>query len=208
MIQAFDLITNPNYPIFWMFWIMLGLTILIKAWNPIMRYRYRQEGIKCTQKLSDNELREQFQIMEDVHQEMLTKYPNHKRDTFELDLRKEYFKRFIDANSWTKNYFPEQRISVVDDRIETIKLQRVIEKIFHSKFGDVIEKWLMNVTDKRWKKKTKRNKLNNHGERISMIVGPHFSKPNPDIFQLKIINEYELRVNQLLSSYELIEIEQ
>ncbi|MGN6800780.1 MAG: hypothetical protein ACTHJN_02675, partial [Ginsengibacter sp.] len=106
------------------------------------------------------------------------------------------------------NYFPEQRISVVDDRIEKIKLQRVIEKIFHSKFGDVIEKWLMNVTDKRWKKKTQRNKLNNHGERISMIVSPHFSKPNPDIFQLKIINEYELRVNQLLSSYQLIEIEQ
>ena len=121
---------------------------------------------------------------------------------------KEYFKRFIGANSWTKNYFPEQKISVVDDRIEKIKLQRFIEKTFHSKFGDVIEKWLMNLTDKRWKKKTQRNKLNNHGERISMIVSPHFSKPNPDIFQLKIINEYELRVNQLLSSYELIEIEQ
>ena len=121
---------------------------------------------------------------------------------------KEYFKRFIDANSWTKNYFPEQKISVVDDGIEKIKLQRFIEKTFHSKFGDVIEKWLMNLTDKRWKKKTQRNKLNNHGERISMIVGPHFSKPNPDIFQLKIINEYGLRVNQLLSSYELIEIGQ
>jgi len=121
---------------------------------------------------------------------------------------KEYFKRFIDANSWTKNYFPGQKISVVDDGIEKIKLQRFIEKTFHSKFGDVIEKWLMNVTDKRWKKKTERNKLDNHGERISMIVSPHFSKPNPDIFQLKIINEYDLRVNQLLSSYELIEIEQ
>lgn len=121
---------------------------------------------------------------------------------------KQYFKRFIDSNSWTKNYFPRKKISIVDDRIEKIKLQRSIEKIFQSKFGDAIEKWLMNVTDKRWKKKTERNKLNNHGERISMIVSPHFSKPNPDIFQLKIINEYDLRVNQLLSSYELIEIEQ
>ncbi|MGN6265836.1 MAG: nucleotidyltransferase domain-containing protein [Ginsengibacter sp.] len=121
---------------------------------------------------------------------------------------KQYFKRFIDANSWTKNYFPGQKISVVDDPIETIKLKRFIEKIFRSKLGDAIEKWLMDLTDKRWKKKTEGNKLNNHGERISMIVGPHFSKPNPDIFQLKIINEYDLRVNQLLSSYELIEIEQ
>lgn len=121
---------------------------------------------------------------------------------------KEHFKRFINANAWTKNYFPEQKISIVDDRIEKIKLKWFIEKIFRSKFGDVIEKWLMDVTDKRWKKKTERKKLNNHGERISMIVGPHFSKPNPDIFQLKIINEYELRVNQLLSSYQLIEIEQ
>ena len=121
---------------------------------------------------------------------------------------KQYFKRFIDANSWTKNYFPVQKISIAENCTERIKLRRFIEKLFHSKFGDVIEEWLMNVTDKRWKKKTEQNKLNNHGERISMIVSPHFSKPNPDIFQLKIINEYELRVNQLLSSHRLIEIEQ
>jgi predicted nucleotidyltransferase len=121
---------------------------------------------------------------------------------------KKYFKRFIDANSWTKNYFPGQKISIDEDGTGKIKLIRFIEKLFRSKFGDMIENWLMKVTDKRWKKKTEKNKLNNHGERISMIVSPHFSKPNPDIFQLKIINEYDLRVNQLLSSYELIQIDQ
>ncbi len=121
---------------------------------------------------------------------------------------KKYFKRFIDANSWTKNYFPGQKISIDEDGTGKIKLIRFIEKLFRSKFGDVIENWLMKVTDKRWKKKTEKNKLNNHGERISMIVSPHFSKPNPDIFQLKIINEYKLRVNQLFSSCELIQIDQ
>ena len=121
---------------------------------------------------------------------------------------KEYFRKFIEANSWTKNYFPEQKISIGEERIKEMKLRKFMEKILRSKFGDVIEKWLMNVTDKRWKKKTERNKLNNHGERISMIVSRHFSKPNPDIFQLKIINEYKLRVNELLTSHELIEIEQ
>lgn len=121
---------------------------------------------------------------------------------------KEYFRKFIEANSWTKNYFPEQKISIGEERIKEMKLRKFMEKILRSKFGDVIEKWLMNVTDKRWKKKTERNKLNNHGERISMIVSPHYSKPNPDIFQLKIINEYKLRVNELLTSHELIEIEQ
>jgi hypothetical protein len=116
------------------------------------------------------------------------------------------FKRFIDANSWTKNYFPEQRISIAADQTKKKKFRIFIEKIFRSSFGDVIEKWLMNITDKRWKKKTRRNKLNNHGERISMTVGPHFSKPDPGIFQLKIINEYELRVHKLLSPYEVAEI--
>jgi len=116
------------------------------------------------------------------------------------------FKRFIDANSWIKNYFPTQKISGTQNATNQIKVKRIIEKIFRSTFGDVTERWLMNVTDKRWKKKTGQNKLNNHGERVSMIVSPHFSKPNPNIFQLKIINEYESRVHELLSLYELAEI--
>jgi predicted nucleotidyltransferase len=117
------------------------------------------------------------------------------------------YKRFMNANSWTKNYFPEQNLSFPIDPLKKIFLKKSIEKIFSAQFGDAVERWLMNITDKRWKKKTLQNKLNNHGDRVSMMVSPHFSKPNPEIFQLKIIKEYESRVHQLLKSNQLIEIE-
>jgi predicted nucleotidyltransferase len=118
------------------------------------------------------------------------------------------YKRFMNANSWTKNYLPEQNLSFpIDNPMKKIFLKKSIEKIFSTKFGDAVERWLMNITDKRWKKKTLQNKLNNHGDRVSMMVSPHFSKPDPEIFQSKIIKEYESRVHQLLKSNQLIEIE-
>lgn len=118
------------------------------------------------------------------------------------------YKRFMNANSWTKNYFPEQNMSFpIDKPLKKIFFKRSVEKIFSAKFGDAVERWLMNITDKRWKKKTLQNKLNNHGDRVSMMVSPHFSKPDPGIFQLKIIKEYESRVHQLLISNQLMEIE-
>lgn len=112
---------------------------------------------------------------------------------------KDCFQNFIEANSWTENYFTEKSISI--NNVGNIKkgfIRKWIEKIFSSGFGDGAEKWLMNLTDKRWKKKTQQGKLNNHGRRIGMIAHPHFSKPDPKNFQDKVIEQYENRVHQLL----------
>lgn len=118
------------------------------------------------------------------------------------------FKRFINANSWTTNYFPEQKIFFPEkDHFKRIFIRRWIEKIFSSNFGDIVENWLMNLTDQRWKKKTRQNRSDDHGDRIAMLVSPHFSKPDPEIFQSKVIKEYELRIHQLLNSNQLLEIE-
>jgi hypothetical protein len=61
-----------------------------------------------------------------------------------------------------------------------------------------MEKWLMNLTDKRWKKKTKKGKVNAHGATMAMITDPHFCKPDPEIFQSKVLQQYEYKVRQLL----------
>jgi predicted nucleotidyltransferase len=117
------------------------------------------------------------------------------------------FKKFIHANYWTTNYFPEKKIFFPKDvQLKKISTRRWIEKIFRSRFGDSVERSLMNLTDKRWKKKTRQNKLNDHGDTVAMMVSKHFSKPDPEIFQTKVIKEYELRIDQLMKSSYTIEV--
>ena len=61
----------------------------------------------------------------------------------------------------------------------------------------------MNLTDKRWKKKTAAGKVNDHGRRMSMAVDRHFSKPDPKNFQVKVIEKYNARVKSILRQAEL-----
>jgi hypothetical protein len=117
------------------------------------------------------------------------------------------YKKFMMANSWTTDYFPQQKTFFSSKSgLRKVFIRGMIEKILRSKFGDRIEKWLMILTDKRWKKKTQKNKLNDHGDKIAMLVSPHFSKPDPEIFQTKIIKEYEMRIQKLLASPQLFEL--
>jgi hypothetical protein len=118
------------------------------------------------------------------------------------------FKKFIEANSWTRKYFRAQIISNEKNaEIKKVFFRKCFEKTFHSWICISIEKWLMNLTDKRWKKKTHNRQVNDHGVRMAMITDPHFSKPNPEYFQARIIRAYELRVQELLQTNREVEID-
>jgi predicted nucleotidyltransferase len=111
----------------------------------------------------------------------------------------QHFEKFIEANAWTSDFFPAHTISLdANEKIKKSFIRKCVEKIFNSKAGDNIDKWLMNVTDKRWKKKTGRGKLNDHAVKIGMMVNRHFSKPDPKNFQVKVVQQYESRVKQLI----------
>jgi hypothetical protein len=56
----------------------------------------------------------------------------------------------------------------------------------------------MTVTDKRWKKKTAKGKLNANNIKVGMMVNRHFSKPDPKNFQEKVLQQYANRVKDLL----------
>lgn len=112
------------------------------------------------------------------------------------------FKAFIAANSWTNNFFP-QRINPFYEAAAEVKkgfIRKSFEKIFNSKLGDITDRWLMNITGSRWKKKSE----NKHGKRIGMIVNRHFSKPDPKNFQVKVVQQYERSVKELLKSIERV----
>ncbi|MEO9069997.1 MAG: hypothetical protein ABI261_03115, partial [Ginsengibacter sp.] len=114
---------------------------------------------------------------------------------------KNCFQNFIQANSWTNNYFPKQDTRPkAAAKIKRVFMRRCVEKIFSSGLGDFTDRWLMNLTDKRWKKKAQLEKVNDHGLRIGMMVGRHFSKPDPKNFQARVVQQYESRVQRLLSN--------
>jgi len=115
------------------------------------------------------------------------------------------FQKFREANAWTSEYFPLQTNYRKDIRENRKNFFRVfLEKIFSSRLGDNTDQWLMHLTDKRWRKKTLSGKVNDHGGKIEMMVGRHFSKPNPKNFQEKVLRQYESTVNDLVESKEVV----
>jgi hypothetical protein len=110
------------------------------------------------------------------------------------------FTKFIEANSWTCNYFRRQTFFEEKNKeIKRVFFRKCVEKIFDAHLGDLLENYLMNLTAKRWKKKTQKGKVNDHGTIMAMIIDPHFSKPDPEIFQAKIVEQFE----EKLSFYEI-----
>ena len=111
------------------------------------------------------------------------------------------FKNFIKANSWTRDYLHEQ--PVINGRSEKIRrnfFRKTFEFIFSSGLGNAVEKLLMDITGNRWKRKTRRGKVNNHGVTMAMITDPHFSKPDPKNLQYKIVHQFEEKLANMKST--------
>ena len=107
------------------------------------------------------------------------------------------FEKFMAANSWVKNFFPFFQNSNKASELRKGFIRNAVEKILNSDFFDLLESRLMTITDKRWKKKSHSIKRTDPSKNIGMSVDKHFSKPDPRIFQEKILKQYHNRVQQL-----------
>jgi hypothetical protein len=108
---------------------------------------------------------------------------------------------FYNKNEWTKNYFPG-RVAATCNIPENKKgfFTRAIEKIFNGDTGNIIDNWLMNLTDKRWKKKTAENRINVRGIRMTLKADKHFSKPDPTNFQNRVVQQYESKLKEIVTA--------
>lgn len=106
---------------------------------------------------------------------------------------------FVKENNWVKEYFPVYTSSTngVPD-IKPGPLRRLFERLLNGRVGDKLENRLMKLTQKRWQLKTIKQARNSRGMRLGMVVGPHFSKPDPKNFQDKVVEQYRNKVQQLL----------
>ena len=101
------------------------------------------------------------------------------------------FKDFFAANKWTRSFFP-----VCQPRVQStphsgpLTIKTTIEKLFDSNIGDKLNRRLMQITIKRWKKKAREHQRSYRGELMALDAGLHYAKPDPINFQNRILYRY------------------
>jgi predicted nucleotidyltransferase len=108
---------------------------------------------------------------------------------------------FFTANGWAENWLP-----LCNWRKQARKeppssfFKKFGEWLFPGKIGNRINEHLWCITDRRWKKKEEKRKLNGKGVPMGLITGIHSAKSNAGDFQEKILALYEKKVIQFDSS--------
>jgi hypothetical protein len=114
------------------------------------------------------------------------------------------FEIFYKVNGWTGVYFPNKYMDAsFTKEIKRSWYKNLVEKIFQNRFGNSLDNYLMKLTAERWASKTRRKKKNSKGFLMSMHTGKHFSKPDPEHFQKKLLQRYENNLAEIFSRYEL-----
>jgi hypothetical protein len=114
------------------------------------------------------------------------------------------FDDFYKANTWARSFFPNKYMYIPPPKeIKKNWFRYLVEKLLNNRFGNTLDNYLMNLTSKSWNSKTRSNKTNSKGILMSMHIGRHFSKPNPDTFQKKLLQRYDNQLSEILKLYEL-----
>jgi hypothetical protein len=110
---------------------------------------------------------------------------------------------FFKANEWTARFYPQyhhrNRESVGTRRSSLLK--RVCERLLDNRIGDRLDDYFRKVTAGRWKKKEDRGDLNLRGRKMSLQCGKHFARPNPEIFQQKVLARYNRKIKELSAQW-------
>jgi len=114
------------------------------------------------------------------------------------------FDSFFKENNWARNFFPNKYLHKAATRKEGKSwIKSLTEKVLSNRFGNSLDNFLMKQTANSWNSKTRTNKKDDKGMLMSMHVGKHFSKPNPEIFQKKILQHYESSLSEIFKRCEL-----
>lgn len=106
------------------------------------------------------------------------------------------FNRFRERNSWVKKYFPVYPFNDPASGSCQGRVKRMLERAMDIVAGDRFDRFLMEITRKRWERKTAGGRTNAHGIRMAMKVGRHYSKPEPGYFQDEVLLRYEKKLQE------------
>ncbi|MDX2173016.1 MAG: hypothetical protein SFY56_07850 [Bacteroidota bacterium] len=115
----------------------------------------------------------------------------------------ELFVDFVNANKWVSDQFPnhkEERKSAYFDNKKPV-FTKLFEKILSGKIGTKLDNFFLRLTIKTWKKRFP--DFNEVDFELNMRSKKTVSKHHPQGFQLKILNEVDRRLKDLLSKLQL-----
>jgi hypothetical protein len=107
--------------------------------------------------------------------------------------------KFFRANDWAGDYFPgyrDQHRKAEGTRPASF-IKRLFERLFSNDLGNRLENKLRRITDRRWRQKTDQQLRNMKGDVLTLQCGKHYSRPNPEIFQQKVLTKYHRRLNEI-----------
>lgn len=106
---------------------------------------------------------------------------------------------FFRANEWTTRFYPHyhdrNRESARTPRSSLLK--RICEKLLGGSLGGRLDDRLRKITADRWQQKEDRGDLNMRGLRMSLQCSKHFARPNPEVFQQKVLARYQRKIKEL-----------
>jgi hypothetical protein len=107
--------------------------------------------------------------------------------------------KFFHANDWATEYFPgyRNRSRMAQETRPASFVKRLLERLFSNRLGNRLENKLRRITDHRWRKKTEQLRRNMKGDVLTLQCGKHYSRPNPEIFQQKVLAKYHSRLNEV-----------
>lgn len=115
--------------------------------------------------------------------------------------------KFFDANDWAIQYFPHyrHRERSADAPPPSSFLKKMLEKLLNNTWGDRLDDLLQRWTASRWQKKEERGDRNKKGNRMSLQNEKHFSRPNPENFQQRVLDRYAAKVREMEIKWGLFE---
>ncbi|MFN8290116.1 MAG: hypothetical protein U0U70_07665 [Chitinophagaceae bacterium] len=112
---------------------------------------------------------------------------------------KEIMESFFSHNEWASNYLPAchyRQPSAADPKRTWLK--NLLQGLLANRAGDRLEKFFMQLTQRRWNRKEEKGKLNIKGITMGLISGKHFARSNPGSLQENVLNNYKQRVMELI----------
>jgi len=108
---------------------------------------------------------------------------------------KEHYTALIEANHWIKNFLPNFKARSVERVLPSTcsSIKNSFERILDFIGGDRLDRFFMNLTDKRWKK-IYRHQYEKKDFEIAFKTNSHTSKNHPNYFQKKITELYKERL--------------
>jgi len=109
----------------------------------------------------------------------------------------EAFTRFYAANAWTLDYLPNHTGTNTFSGHKAGKylFKALVEGLLNNTIGDYLDNSLMKITAGRWKQKTAKKALDEHGMVMSMDVNKHYSKPASKGFQSFFLEKLQKKIS-------------